>query len=76
MREYLELVQLGLSVAAELLTRSVFIAVSEALKHLITFAAAILFLVACIDKFGKVWGKTGEGMAKEKWSYICRCTTF
>ena len=32
------------------------------MKHLITFAAAILSPVADLETGGKVWGETGEGM--------------
>ena len=96
MREYLEPVQLGLSVAgAALLTRSVsgvmhsfpdFICFrldlknafnemsrravldvlenEETLKHLTTFAAAILSPIAALESGGEAWGETGEGMGQ------------
>ena len=95
-REFLEPVQLGISVAgAALLTRSVsgvmhafpdFICFrldlknafnemcrravldilenEESLKHLVTFAAAILSPVAALESGGKVWGETAEGMGQ------------
>ena len=95
-REFLEPVQLGISVAgAALLTRSVsgvldafhdyicfrldlknafnemsrravldVLESEETLKHLVTFAAAILSPVAALESGGKVWGETAEGMGQ------------
>ena len=96
MREFLEPVQLGLSVAgAALLTRCVsgvmhtyrdficfrldlknafnemsrravldILESQDSLKHLVTFAAAILSPVASLETGGRVWGETGEGMGQ------------
>ena len=96
LREFLEPVQVGLSVAgAALLTRSVsgvmhtyrdFICFrldlknafnemsrravldvlnqEESLRHLVTFAAAILSPVAPLETGGRIWGETAEGMGQ------------
>ena len=95
-REFLEPVQLGISVAgAALLTRSVsgvldafpeficfrldlknafnemsrsavleILEKEETLKHLVTFAAAILSPVAALETGGEIWGETAEGMGQ------------